>query len=208
MAGPDEHRRAHHLGVLAGDDGQGHPAPAGQMARAAGHRPALPPAVRRSLRQPRGARDVQAAQPDHRRRPPLPGRPRLLRGGDARAPADLRWSRGQALHDPSQRPGHAAVPADQPGTLPQAAAGRRNGAGLRVLPRVPQRGGGQLAQPRVHAAGALPGLRRLPRHDGDHRGTGRRGHRTHRRRLPPPLGSGRGPGDAGFHAALAPPDLR
>ena len=57
-----------------------------------------------------------------------------------------------------------AVPADRAGAVPQAARGRRGRAGLRDRPGVPQRGRGLHAQPRVHGAGGVPGVRRL-RHD-------------------------------------------
>ena len=57
--------------------------------------------------------------------------------------------------------------------------GRRHRAGLRDRPGVPQRGHVDPAQPRVHDARAVPGLRRLPRHDDAHRGAGRPpGHRA------------------------------
>ena len=45
-----------------------------------------------------------------------------------------------------------------------------HGAGVRDRPGVPQRGHRHPAQPRVHDARGLPGLRRLPRHDGPGRG--------------------------------------
>ena len=49
-----------------------------------------------------------------------------------------------------------------------------HGAGVRDRAGVPQRGHRHPAQPRVHDARGLPGLRRLPRHDGPDRGHGRR----------------------------------
>ena len=54
--------------------------------------------------------------------------------------------------------------------LPQAAAGRRPRARLRARPQLPQRGHRPRAQPRVHDARGLPGLRRLRDDDGAHRG--------------------------------------
>ena len=42
--------------------------------------------------------------------------------------------------------------------------------GLRDQPELPQRGHRRRAQPRVHHARVLPGLQRLRRHDGPHRG--------------------------------------
>ncbi len=57
-----------------------------------------------------------------------------------------------------------------PEPLPQAAAGRRHPPGLRDQPQLPQRGDLHPPQPRVHDAGVLLGLCRLPADDGPHRG--------------------------------------
>ncbi len=54
------------------------------------------------------------------------------------------------------------VHAHRPGTLPQAAAGGRVREGLRDQPQLPQRGHLHPAQPRVHHARVLLGLRGLP----------------------------------------------
>ena len=54
--------------------------------------------------------------------------------------------------------------------------------GLRDRPRVPQRGDQPQAQPRVHHAGAVPGVRRLSQHDGPDRGADRRVRGCARRR--------------------------
>ena len=97
--------------------------------------------------------------------PPVPRRPGVPRGRDPDPPAALRRRRGAAVRDPPQRARHAALPADRRRALPQAAAGRRARAGLRDRPRLPERGDGSHAQPRVHHARGLPGLRRLRRHD-------------------------------------------
>ena len=51
----------------------------------------------------------------------------------------------------------------------------RTRAGLRDRQGLPQRGDLVQAQPRVHDARVVRGLRRLPRHDGAHRGAGRAG---------------------------------
>ena len=56
-----------------------------------------------------------------------------------------------------------------PELLPQAAGRRQLRAGLRDRPQLPQRGAVAPAQPRVHDAGVLPGLRDLRRSDGAHR---------------------------------------
>ena len=63
-----------------------------------------------------------------------------------------------------------ALSADRRRALPQAAHRRRVRAGLRDRQGLPQRGNGPDAQPGVHAARALPGLRGLQRHDGADRG--------------------------------------
>ena len=63
---------------------------------------------------------------------------------------------------------------------------RRDRAGVRDRPRVPQRGPLHAPQPRVHDARGVRGVRRLHRHDDDHRGARRRVRsrrdRRHRRR--------------------------
>ena len=70
------------------------------------------------------------------------------------------------------------VPAHRAGAVPEAPGGRRLRAGLRDQPQFPQRGAVDPAQPRVHDARALPGLRRLPRPDGPDRADVP-GHRRH-----------------------------
>ena len=55
-----------------------------------------------------------------------------------------------------------ALPAHRAGAVPQAAVGRRHRAGLRDQPQLPQRGHLDAAQPRVHDARVLLGVRRLP----------------------------------------------
>ena len=64
-----------------------------------------------------------------------------------------------------------AVPAHRARAAPQAADRRRHGAGVRDRPHLPQRGHLAPAQPRVHDDGAVPGVRRRHRRDGDHRGS-------------------------------------
>ncbi len=56
------------------------------------------------------------------------------------------------------------------GAAPQAAGRRGDRESLRDRAGVPQRGPFPAPQPRVHHARAVPGVRRLPRHDGPHRG--------------------------------------
>ena len=85
-----------------------------------------------------------------------------------------RRRRGAAVHHPPQRARHRHVPADRAGAAAEAPDRRRHEPGLRGQPRLSQRGPRHAPQPRVHDARGLPGVRRLPRHDGpdrgDHRG--------------------------------------
>ena len=67
--------------------------------------------------------------------PPLPRRPGLPRGRDARPPAALRRRGGPTLHHPPQRARPDLLPADRRRALPEAADRRRLRAGLRDLPR-------------------------------------------------------------------------
>ncbi len=84
---------------------------------------------------------------------------RLRRGGDPDdAPAGVRRG-GPPVHHPPQRAGHRSVHADRAGAVPQAPGGRRHRARLRDQPQLPQRGHRHPAQPRVHDARVLPGLR-------------------------------------------------
>ena len=101
--------------------------------------------------------------------------------------ADRRGRGGPAVRHPPQHARPDALPADRPRALPEAAAGRRHGAGLRDRPGLSQRGDQPAAQPRVHHDGGVPGLRRLSQHDGPDRGPDRRGDRRARRQLSPPL---------------------
>ena len=66
----------------------------------------------------------------------------------------------------SQRARPDALPADRDRALPQAPDRRRPRARLRDRQGLPQRGRLVQAQPRVHDARVVRGLRRLPRHDG------------------------------------------
>ena len=111
-------------------------------------------------------------------------RARLSRGRDAGAAGSGGRRRRAAVHHPPQLARHRHDAADRARAAAQAADRRRHGPGVRDRPRVPQRGARHAAQPRVHAAGGLPGVRRLPRHDGPDRGDRRRGRST-RRSAPP-----------------------
>ena len=87
---------------------------------------------------------------------------RLRRSRRPDAALDRRRRRGPAVQDASQRARHRSLPADRPRAASQAAAGRRHRTRLRTRPRLPQRRHQPAAQPRVHDARGLPGLRRLP----------------------------------------------
>ena len=99
-----------------------------------------------------------------------PARARLHRGRDPDPAADPRRRERPAVRDPHQRLRPRSLPADRHRAPPQAAAGRRDGEGLRGGPAVPQRGRGLQAQPGVHLAGGLRDLRRLPLDAGAHPG--------------------------------------
>ena len=95
------------------------------------------------------------------------------------------------VRHPPQRARHGPLPAHRPRAAPEAADRRRHRARLRDRPGVPQRGHRTEVQPRVHDARGVPGVRRLHRHDGAHRGAHRPGgarrprhdrHRDRRRR--------------------------
>ena len=145
-----------------------------QVARHQRRRHALPPALRRPLGQPRerATTFLQRSRIMSLTRRWLEDR-ELHRGGDAGLPPDPRRRAGQAVHHAPQRARHGAVPAHRARALPEAPHRRRLRAGVRDRPRVPQRGPLDAPQPRVHDARALPGLRRLPRRDGAHRGARR-----------------------------------
>ena len=88
---------------------------------------------------------------------------RLRRGRDAGAPAALRRRARAAFHDPSQRARPRPLPADRHRALPEALHRRRDRPRLRARQGLPQRGHLAQAQPRVHDARVVRGLRRLHR---------------------------------------------
>ena len=166
---------------------QGTAPAARQVARPLRRRHALPPALRR---------------PDRERRRPAGVRGPVRRGRrdprDARRrAASSRWRRPMleprarrrdraAVRHPPQHARPRPLPAHRHRAAPQAAGGRRVRAGVRDRAHLPQRGHRHQPQPRVHDARGVPGVRRLPRHDGAHRvarrGRGaRRARRQHRR---------------------------
>ena len=106
------------------------------------------------------------ARPHHRLAAPATGGARLHRSGNADDAAALRRRRGAALRHAPQHARYRSLPAHRPGAVPEAAGGGRPGARLRDQPQLPQRGPFHAPQPRVHHAGVLPGLHRLPRPDG------------------------------------------
>ena len=176
-------RRAVGHGHLVGDGVQGAAAPA-DAAQGAGRGHPGPPPLRRPARAARGPRHG----PHQGDRAALPARdlppPRLPRGGDARPAAAARRRHRAPLPHPPQRARRRDEPADRHRAVPQALHRRRAGQGLRDRPDLPQRGHRLHAQPRVHDAGGVRGLRRLRlrgRAGADpHRGRGA-GHRAHRR---------------------------
>ena len=95
---------------------------------------------------------------------------------DARA---RRRDRATVRHPP-QRARHRPLPAHRARAAPEAAGRRRVRAGVRDRAGLPQRGHRHQPQPRVHDARGVPGVRRLPRHDGAHRAPRRRPRRARR----------------------------
>ncbi len=159
---PHQDQRALDLGLVVDVPGQVLSAVAGEVAWPAGRRDALPAALSRPGRQPRCAPRVRAAQPHRVGHPRCPDEPRLPRSRDADDAADCRRRAGAAVRDASQRARHEALSAHRAGALPEAPGRRRHRAGLRDQPQLPQRRHLDPAQPRVHDAGVLLGLRRLP----------------------------------------------
>ena len=102
-----------------------------------------------------------AARAHRLRDPPLPRRRRLRRGRDAGAAAALRRRAGAAVHDAPQRARPRPVPAHRHRAVPQAAHRRRARARVRDRQGLPQRGRVVQAQPRVHDARVVRGVRRL-----------------------------------------------
>ncbi len=121
--------------------------------------------LRRPGHQHRGARPDPGPQRRAARDPRNPGRQGLSGGRDADPAADPRRRQRPAVPHPHQRLRPRPVPAHRARAVPQAAVRRRRRAGLRAGPRLPQRGRRLQPQPRVHAAGGLPGARRLQRVD-------------------------------------------
>ena len=88
---------------------------------------------------------------------------RLHRGRDAGPAAALRRRARPPLRHPPQRARPRPLPADRDRALPQAPDRRRHRPRLRARQGLPQRGRLLQAQPRVHDARVVRGLRRLRR---------------------------------------------
>ena len=143
------------------------------------HRDPLPPPRARPDRQRGGARAASASRGETIAaiRRWLDER-RLRRGRDAGAAAALRRRPGAAVRHPPQRARPRPLPADRDRALPEAAARRRDRARLRARQGLPQRGHLAQAQPRVHDARVVRGLRRLRRRRRAARAPGRRRRRA------------------------------
>ncbi len=111
--------------------------------------------------------------------PPLPRRARLPRGRDADDAFDPRRRGGAPVRHPPQRARPGPLHAHRARAVPEAAGGRRLRARLRDRPQLPQRGAVAPAQPRVHDARVLSGVRDVRGPDGADRdavpGAGARG---------------------------------
>ena len=109
----------------------------------------------------------------------------LRRGRDADPPAALRRRVRPAVRHASQRARRGLLPPGRDRALPQAPDRRRARARLRDRQGLPQRGRLVQAQPGVHAARVVRGLRRLPRHDGADRAARRAGRASRCSARPP-----------------------
>ena len=154
----------------AGQDAEG---AAGEVPRPRGRRDPLPPPRGRPARQRGDARAVHPALEGGARGPALARRARLPRGRDADPPAALRRRAGPPVHDALQRARPRLLPADRRRAVPEAPDRRRARARLRDRQGLPQRGALAEAQPRVHDARVVRGLRRLRGHRRAARGADR-----------------------------------
>ena len=122
-------------------------------------RAAVPAAVRRSHRERQRQGDVRDARENRPLHSQLLRWAWVHRSGDADDAADRERRGGPAVSHASQRARHRPVHAHRAGALPQAAHRRRTVARVRDQPQLPQRGDLHAAQPRVHDAGVLRGIR-------------------------------------------------
>ena len=154
-------RRADPAGHRLGPAGQVAARPAREVPRPGGCGDALPPSRAGPDRQRGVTRAVHPALASSQRRPALAGRARLPRGRDADPAAAVRRRPGSPVRHPPQRAGPRPLPAHRRRAVPQAPDRRRPGEGLRDRQGLPQRGRVAQAQPRVHDARVVRGLRRL-----------------------------------------------
>ena len=134
-----------------------------QVPRARGRRAPLPPSRAGPDGQPGGPGAVRKAGAGGERDSRVARRAGVPRGRDPGAPAALRRRAGAPLHHPPQRARPRPLPADRHRALPEAVRGRGHRAGLRAGQGLSQRGHLVEAQPRVHDARVVRGLRRLRR---------------------------------------------
>ncbi len=170
--GAHQARRAVGQGRRVGTAGRGAAGFRRQVARGDRHGDALPPALRRLVGE-------RAQPPDHE--PPerrgssyevaVVG-PGVRGGGDATAAPDRGRRHGAAVRHAPQHARHRLLPAGGARAVSKALGGRRVRQGVRDRAHLPQRGAVAAAQPRVHDARAVSGLRRLPGHDDVVRGAG------------------------------------
>ena len=139
-----------------------HAAAAGHVPRAHRRRAALPQALPRPAHERGDARDFVTRARVVTRGPARPSTGGLRRGRDAGAAAALRRRVRAPVRHASQRARRRPLPPDRDRALPQAAHRRRPRARLRARQGLPQRGRLVQAQPRVHDARVVRGVRRLP----------------------------------------------
>ena len=161
--------RAVPQGGFAHHADEGAPSAPGEMAWPA--RPGSPAAAALPAphHRPDGPRVRRGARHRAADDPPRARRPGVHRGGDACPAGRGRRGAGQAVHDAPQRARYRPQAADLAGAVPQALAGGRPGAHLRDRPELPQRGHRPRAQPGIHHARAVRGVRRLRDDDADRR---------------------------------------
>ena len=137
-------------------------------------RAALPQALPRPARQRGDARRFRPPGADRHGGARLPRRGGLRRGRDAGAAAALRRCLRTAVRHAPQRARARSLSADRDRAVLEAADRRRSRARVRDRQGLSQRGCLVQAQPRVHDARVVRGLRGLPRHDGADRGAASR----------------------------------
>ncbi len=110
------------------------------------------------------SREVFRKRTQHRAVPAqFPRHARLHGSRDADAAGDPGRRRRETVRHAPQRARPRHVPAHRARAVPEAAGRRRLRARVRDQPQFPQRGPVDAAQPGIHDARAVPGVRRLPR---------------------------------------------